>query len=182
MNNGEFATFGGGSFWYIDAIFRKIKGVENVISGYSGGHISSPTYKDICSGTTGHALVVQIIYQPSIISYQELLQIFFASHDPTTLNAQGPDKGTHYRSIILFHNDEQLKTAEEFIIKIKDQYLNPITTDLVEFKQFYTAEPMHQNFYKFNRESGYSIFVIEPKLKFIKRLFPNMSKDIIFDY
>lgn len=179
MHNKEFATFGGGSFWCIDAIFRKVKGVENCISGYSGGNTENPTYRDICSGKTGHAQVVQLIYNPDQITYTDLLNIFFTSHDPTTLNAQGPDKGTHFRSIILHHHDELKKLAFDIMDQIKSQYLNPITTEVSAYKQFYPAEPLHQNFFKFNRESGYSIFVIEPKLKYMKRRFDDKIIDII---
>jgi len=174
MHNNEFATFGGGSFWCMDAIFRRVKGVENCISGYSGGTMINPTYKDVCSGKTGHAQVVQLIYNPANISYSELLNIFFTSHDPTTLNAQGPDKGTHFRSVIFYHTDEQKSMATNHMLQIKDQYLNPIVTDLSMHQHFYPAEPLHQNFFKFNRDSGYSIFAIEPKLNFMKRRFPEL--------
>jgi peptide-methionine (S)-S-oxide reductase len=179
MHNKEFATFGGGSFWCIDAIFRKVKGVENCLTGYAGGITNNPTYMEICSWKTGHAQVVQLIFNPGTISYIDLLNIFFTSHDPTTLNAQGPDKGPHFRSIILHHHEEQLKLATEIIDRIKLQYLNPIVTEISQYKQFFPAEPLHQNFFKFNRESGYSIFVIEPKLKFLKRRFEDKIIDSI---
>ena len=179
MFNKEFATFGGGSFWCTDAIFRRVKGVKNCISGYAGGDTDDPTYTKICSGKTGHAQVVQLIFNPDEITYSELLKIFFTMHDPTTVNAQGPDKGSHFRSIILFHHEEQKQSVLNLIDEIKSDYLNPIVTELADYRHFYPAEPMHQNFFRFNRESGYSIFVIEPKLKFLKKRFQDKITEAI---
>ncbi|GIV38976.1 MAG: hypothetical protein KatS3mg033_0776 [Thermonema sp.] len=174
----EIATFGGGCFWCIEAVFQRIKGVEKVVSGYAGGHKPNPTYKEVCSGTTGHAEVCQIYYDPRQISYQELLEVFFTAHDPTTLNRQGADVGTQYRSIILYHNEEQKKIAEHFIQRLEESKIfnDPIVTELKPFTTFYPAEDYHQNYYNNNAAQPYCTFVVKPKVEKIKKIFSEKIK------
>jgi len=172
------AVFGGGCFWCIEAVFEQIKGVEKVISGYAGGTSKNPTYEQVCTGATGHAEVCMIIYNPEMISYPELLLLFFTSHDPTTLNRQGADAGTQYRSAI-FYFDEKQKTQAETAIKMlseKKIYGNPIVTQLVPYTTFYEAENYHQNYYANNSEKGYCTVVINPKLAKIRANFSKYLK------
>jgi peptide-methionine (S)-S-oxide reductase len=167
MEKTEFATFGGGCFWCLEAVFERIGGVVSVTSGYAGGHKENPTYDDVCSGNTGHAEVVQIGYNPETITYNDLLDLFWKAHDPTTLNRQGPDMGTQYRSIILYHNEMQkdaaLKSKSE--LERSSRCNNPVVTEIVELKQFYPAEAYHQDYYEKNPYYGYCRVVISPKLK-----------------
>ena len=174
----ELATFGGGCFWCTEAIFERVKGVQSVVSGYSGGHVTNPTYKQVTSGTTGHAEVVQISYDPAEVSYLELLEIFFKTHDPTTLNRQGADVGTQYRSIVLFHNEEQRALAQK-VIKELDQekiWKDPIVTTVEPFEAFYNAEAYHQEYYENNPNAGYCRVVITPKVDKFEKLFRDKLK------
>lgn len=168
----EVATLGGGCFWCLDEIFRQLKGVERVESGYAGGTTRNPTYRDVCGGATGHAEVVQITFDPSMISFREILEVFFTVHDPTTLNRQGADVGTQYRSVIFHHSPEQRATAEQVITGLNDAAVwdAPIVTQIVPAAQFYGAESYHQEYYRQNTAQSYCQVVIAPKVaKFRKR-------------
>jgi peptide-methionine (S)-S-oxide reductase len=178
-SNFEVATLAGGCFWCLEAVYVELKGVERVVSGYAGGQVKNPTYRQVCSGSTGHAEVVQITYDPSVVGYRELLNVFFTIHDPTTLNRQGYDVGTQYRSAIYYHNAEQKQVAEEVIREITAQKVwdNPIVTEVTELDVFYPAEDYHQNYYKLNPEQGYCKAVIAPKVaKFRKVFLENLKK------
>lgn len=179
----ETATFGAGCFWCVEAIFQSLKGVEKVISGYSGGKISNPTYKEVTSGLTGHAEVVQITYNPEEISFKELLEVFWQTHDPTTLNRQGADVGTQYRSVIFYHNEEQKKQAEFYKEELTKAgvFLNPIVTEIVAFDAFYEAEDYHQNYYLINSNAPYCNFVIKPKMEKFKKAFAEKYKEAEID-
>src|SRR5579871_2020416 len=148
----EVATLGGGCFWCLDAVFADLKGVENSVSGYSGGEIAHPTYRQVCSGTTGHAEVSQITFDPKVISFRELLEVFFTVHDPTTLNRQGADEGTQYRSVIFYHDEEQKKTAEEVMkhVNSSGEWGRDVVTELTPFKAFYEAEEYHKDYFARN--------------------------------
>lgn len=158
------ATFGGGCFWCTEAVFERLDGVVDVVSGYAGGDVENPGYREVSAGTTGHAEVVQITYDPETISYEELLRMHWKSHDPTTLNRQGADVGTQYRSIILFHNDEQKRIAEKSRKAAQEQFREPIVTEIEPLETFYPAEDYHQDYYRKNPQAGYCQFVIAPKL------------------
>ena len=175
----ETATLAGGCFWCIETIFDDLKGVEKVESGYSGGKTKNPTYEEVCSGNTGHAEVVQITFDPSVISYEKLLEIFFHIHDPTTLNRQGADAGTQYRSAIFYHSDEQKKTAEAVIKKINSSGLwsDPIVTEVTAFDVFYSAEDYHQDYYINNKEKSYCSFVIAPKVQKFYKEYKDLLKE-----
>jgi peptide-methionine (S)-S-oxide reductase len=171
-NGKEVATLAGGCFWCLEAIFKEVKGVEKVVSGYSGGTTVNPSYNEVCSGTTGHAESVQITFDPRIISFKEILSIFFTVHDPTTLNRQGPDIGTQYRSAIFYHNEEQRTIAEQLIrdLNSSNGWGAPIVTEVKPFQNFYPAEEYHQDYYERNPEQPYCSVVIAPKLdKFRKQ-------------
>jgi len=159
------ATIGGGCFWCIEAVFQRIDGVNSVASGYAGGKTENPTYKEVCAGETGHAEVLQIEFDPKKLSYEKLLEVFWLAHDPTTLNRQGNDVGTQYRSIILYHDDAQKAAAEKSKKDAQRQFESPIVTEITPFKKFYKAEGYHQNYYNNNPNAGYCAFVIRPKLK-----------------
>ncbi len=166
------ATFGNGCFWCTEAIFQQLKGVKTVLPGYTGGVIKNPSYEAVCTGRTGHAEAIQITYDPKVISYRALLDVFFYTHDPTTLNRQGNDVGTQYRSAIFYHNDEQKKTAEEMISQLTSEkvYGDPIVTEISKMDIFYEAEDYHKNYYNNNKNQGYCRAVINPKLdKFVKK-------------
>ena len=166
------ATFGNGCFWCTEAIFQQLKGVETVVPGYTGGEVKNPTYKAVCAGTTGHAEVIQITYDPQIISYRELLDVFFYTHDPTTLNRQGYDVGTQYRSAIFYNDKEQKEAAEKIIQELNAEkvYDDPIVTEVTPIDVFYLAEDYHKNYYNNNKNQGYCRVVINPKLdKFMKK-------------
>lgn len=167
------ATFGAGCFWCVEAVFQRLSGVETVVSGYSGGHIKDPSYREVVSGNTGHAEVIQVTYDPDQITYAELLEIFWMTHDPTTLNRQGADVGTQYRSAVFFHNEEQEKLAQYYKAKIDDAkvYDDPIVTEITKFEAFYEAEEYHQNYYNNNPNQGYCTFVIRPKIQKLKEVF-----------
>ncbi|NJB70346.1 peptide-methionine (S)-S-oxide reductase [Saonia flava] len=161
----ELATVGGGCFWCVEAVFNQLKGVEKVVSGYTGGTVPGiPTYKEVCSGLTGHAEVVQITFDPSILSYNDLLEVFMTTHDPTTLNRQGGDVGTQYRSVIYYHDKGQEKIAENVLLQVADYYDNPIVTEVSELEKFHIAEDYHQDYYANNKEQGFCSAVITPKL------------------
>lgn len=171
-NNLATATFGNGCFWCTEAIFQQLKGVETVVSGYTGGTVKNPSYKEVCTGTTGHAEVIQITYDPSVISYRELLDVFFYTHDPTTLNRQGADVGTQYRSAIFYHNKEQETDAKTIIDQLTSEgvYADPIVTEVSAIGAYYPAEDYHKNYYNNNKNQGYCRAVINPKLdKFMKK-------------
>ena len=177
MDNLETATLAAGCFWCVEAIFDDLKGVEDVVSGYSGGRTQDPTYKEVCSETTGHAEVVQIRFDPSELSFKELLQVFFTVHDPTTLNRQGGDIGTSYRSAIFYHSDEQRRVAEETIAKfnVEGIYDLPVVTEVTAFDKFWPAEDYHQDYFANNPNQPYCNAVVAPKVakfrqKFLSRL------------
>jgi peptide methionine sulfoxide reductase msrA/msrB len=172
----ETATFGGGCFWCTEAIFESLKGVKSVVSGYSGGSLKNPTYKQICSGTTGHAEVVQIQFDPSLISFEDLASIHILSHDPTTLNRQGADEGTQYRSVIFFHSDAQKISSKKVIESLKKEFKNPIVTEVSAFTEFYPAENYHQDYFKNNPDQPYCQVVISPKLKKFREKFQGKLK------
>lgn len=169
----ETITLGGGCFWCVEAVFQRVKGVENVVSGYSGGQIANPTYREVTSGLTGHAEVVQVSFDPKVISLEKILEVFFKTHDPTTLNRQGADVGTQYRSVIFYHNDKQQKIAQNIIKRLTEEKIwdNPIVTELSPLKAFYRAEDYHQNYFNRNPAQGYCQFVIVPKLDKFKKVF-----------
>jgi peptide-methionine (S)-S-oxide reductase len=174
----EIATFGAGCFWCVEAIFQELKGVNKVVSGYSGGRVKNPTYAEVCSGTTGHAEVCQIYFNPEIISYSDLLEVFWRTHDPTTLNRQGADRGTQYRSVILYHNEEQQKLAKKSSKETGQSgiYTNPIVTEIIEFEKFYPAEEYHQDYFSQNPNQPYCSFTIDPKVKKFKKQFKEKIK------
>jgi peptide-methionine (S)-S-oxide reductase len=172
------ATFGSGCFWCTEAVFKRLKGVESIVSGYSGGHVDNPTYEQVCSGSTGHAESIQIQYDPGLISYDALLEIFWKMHDPTTLNRQGNDVGTQYRSVIFYHDEEQKKLAEFYKKKLDDEKIwpRPIVTEIVPYKKFWSAEDYHQNYYENNPSKGYCTLVITPKIEKFKAIFKDKLK------
>lgn len=172
------ATFGAGCFWCVEAIFQQIKGVTKVTSGYMGGKIKNPTYKEVCSGLTGHAEVCQITYDPEQISFEQLLEAFWMSHDPTTLNRQGADTGTQYRSVIFYHDDAQRKSAEELKAKLNEEkaFTKPVVTEISPAAEFYIAEDYHQNYYNENGDQPYCRMVIEPKLEKFRKVFADRLK------
>jgi peptide-methionine (S)-S-oxide reductase len=169
----ELATFGAGCFWCVEAVFQEIKGVSSVVSGYAGGHVENPTYEQVVTGTTGHAEVTQIQFDPEQLSFEELLEVFFGTHDPTTLNRQGNDVGTQYRSVIFYHNEEQKETAEKVKARIdsSNTWNDPIVTEIVPFTKFFKAEDYHQNYYRNNPSQAYCRYVIRPKLDKLERTF-----------
>ncbi len=170
-NGTETATLGGGCFWCTEAIFQMLPGVRSVTSGYAGGNTENPTYKQVCSGNTGHAEVIQIEYDPKVVSYEKILETFWDAHDPTTLNRQGADTGTQYRSIILYNSEAQKTAAERSKAEAQKHFSRPIVTEIVPLKQFYKAEGYHQDYYRANPDQGYCRAVIRPKVeKFQQKL------------
>ena len=170
-NATELATFGGGCFWCTEAIFQRLPGVRSVASGYAGGKTENPTYEEVCGGRTGHAEVIQVEFEPAKTSFANLLEVFWHAHDPTTLNRQGADVGTQYRSIILYTSEEQKKVAEKSKLAAAPQFKDPIVTEIVPLKKFYKAEGYHQNYFNNNPSAPYCSFVIRPKLdKVLKQL------------
>ena len=174
----QLATFGSGCFWCTEAVFQNVEGVEKVESGYTGGSVKNPTYKEVCSGLTGHAEVIQLTYDPKKVSYDELLEIFWKTHDPTTLNKQGADVGTQYRSAIFYHNDEQKKLAESYKEKLDNSgaFNSPIVTEITPFLVFYKAEDYHQNYFNLNGNAPYCSYVIQPKIEKFKKVFKDKLK------
>jgi peptide-methionine (S)-S-oxide reductase len=172
------ATFGGGCFWCTEAVYEQLKGVQSVVSGYSGGYVPNPTYRAVLTGITGHAEVIQLTYDPRVISYPELLEVFWYTHDPTTLNRQGPDVGTQYRSVIFCHNDEQRKLAEQYKKKLDESgaWRRPVVTEISRFQQFYPAEKYHQDYYRLNAQEPYCSKYVKPKVKKFKRVFREKLK------
>lgn len=176
----EKATIGGGCFWCVEAVYQDLKGVHKVVSGYAGGHVPRPSYQQVCTGTTGHAEVVQITYDSDVISYEDILYVFWRTHDPTTLNRQGNDVGPQYRSIILYHNEEQKRIAEQSRAQANDDpnlYAAPIVTEIAPLEEFYPAEGYHQNYYKDNPNQPYCRIVIDPKVRKMRKSFQHMLKD-----
>ena len=178
LKNMEKATFGTGCFWCTEALFQDLDGVAKVESGYTGGHVDNPTYKQVCAGTTGHAEVVQITYDPQKITFEELLEVFWQVHDPTTLNRQGNDVGTQYRSAIFYHNEEQKKLAEKYKKELdaSGAWDDPIVTEITPYSKFYVAEDYHQNYYNLNSSQPYCRYVIQPKLEKFQKVFKNKLK------
>ena len=166
----ESAVFGGGCFWCLDAQFKLINGVKSVLSGYAGGTTKNPTYEQVCSETTGHAEVIQVEFDPAVVSYEDLLRKFFRAHDPTTLNRQGPDVGTSYRSIILYKDEKQKAIAEKVKAEAQKLWPDPIVTEIVPLNTFYTAEDYHQDYFAKNPDQGYCRVVVAPKVKKFEKL------------
>jgi peptide-methionine (S)-S-oxide reductase len=182
QNDTEIATLAGGCFWCLEAVYEQLKGVEKVVSGYAGGAVPDPTYQQVCTGTTGHAEVVQITHDPEVVSFRDLLEVFFTIHDPTTPNRQGADVGTQYRSVIFYHDDEQKAAAEQVIREIEAEGIwdDPIVTEVAPLAEFYEAEPYHQEYYWKNPNQGYCRVVIAPKVaKFRKRYMNRLKKETI---
>ena len=174
------ATFGGGCFWCVEAVFEKVNGVTDVVSGYAGGRRSNPTYEQVCTGLTGHAEVCQITYDPSVVSYKELLEVFWKTHDPTTLNRQGPDKGTQYRSVVFYHSDEQKKLAEKYMKELdrSGAFESRIVTQIKRAPRFYPAEEYHQDYYRRNPNQSYCAAIVKPKVdKFMKAFEDKLAED-----
>ena len=169
----EKATFGAGCFWCVEAIFQDIKGVTKVESGYTGGHVKNPAYREVCNGTTGHAEVIQLTYNPDVVSYETLLEAFWLSHDPTTLNRQGADVGTQYRSAVFYHNEEQGKLAKDFKKRLNDEkaFGKPVVTEISAASEFYAAEEYHQDYFENNPTNSYCRMVVGPKLEKFRKVF-----------
>jgi peptide-methionine (S)-S-oxide reductase len=170
----ETATFGGGCFWCTEAAMKELGGVRSVTSGYAGGHAENPTYREVCSESTGHAEVVQVEYDPDEIEYDELLAVFFATHDPTQLNRQGPDVGTQYRSIVLYHDDEQRRQTEAYIEALATEYDDEVVTEVVPLETFYPAEEHHQDYYDKNPNDAYCNFHAAPKVEKVRAKFAEL--------
>lgn len=177
-NKNEIAYLAGGCFWCLEAVYDELKGVVDVVSGYSGGHITSPSYEAVCTGETGHAETVQVTFDPQVVSFQQLLEVFFTIHDPTTLNRQGADVGTQYRSAIFFHNPEQKAEAEQVMRELETEKVwnKPIVTELTPFSVFYPAEDYHQEYFKRNPYQGYCMAVIAPKVAKFRQHYLEMLK------
>lgn len=175
----EKATFGGGCFWCLEAVFEQVKGVRSVVSGYAGGTTKAPSYEAVCSGTTGHAEVVQLVFDPAVISYQALVELFFAIHDPTTSNRQGNDVGTQYRSVIFTHTAGQMETAQQVMGWLKEQnaFGAPIVTQLLSVPEFYPAEDYHQGYFRRHPGQGYCAFVVAPKVAKFRQHFRQLLRD-----
>jgi len=178
MDNLQKATFGSGCFWCTEAIFENLNGVHSVVSGYAGGQALNPTYEEVCTGTTGHAEVTQITYDPSVITYDELLEVFWKTHDPTTLNRQGNDAGPQVRSVIFYHNDEQKKLVEKYKAELDKSgaWDKPIVTEISPLTNYFPAENYHQDYYSNNPNQGYCAFVIAPKLEKLRKVFEDKLK------
>ena len=172
------ATFGGGCFWCIEAAFKELDGIESVTSGYAGGHADKPTYEEVCSGNTGHAEVVQIEYDADALGYDDLLEVFFTIHDPTQLNRQGPDVGTQYRSIVLFHDDEQERQANAYIEALDEEYDSEVVTELEPLETFYEAEEYHQDYFEKNPADAYCRMHATPKVEKVRERFRSKLQDV----
>ena len=174
----EKATFGAGCFWCVEAVFQRIEGVESVVSGFSGGHVKNPAYREVVTGRTGHAEVIQITFDPDVVSFDTLLEVFFKTHDPTTLNRQGHDVGTHYRSAIFYHNEEQRAAAEQIKAALEAEgiWQDPIVTEITPFEAFYPAEDYHTNYFNQNQEQPYCAYVIQPKIEKLHAVFADRLK------
>lgn len=178
MENQEIAVFGAGCFWCVEAVFTELKGVESVIPGYTGGDTKNPTYKEVCSGTTNHAEVAKIVFDPSLITFDELLEVFWKTHDPTTLNRQGADVGTQYRSVVYYTSASQKEKVERYKKALNDSkaWDNPVVTEITELGTFYPAEDYHNDYYKNNPDQGYCRMVIQPKVEKFKKAFSEKLK------
>ena len=178
MTNTETATVGGGCFWCVEAAFKELDGVESVTSGYAGGHADDPTYREVCTGNTGHAEVVQVEYDPEALSYEEILEVFFTVHDPTQLNRQGPDVGSQYRSIVLYHDDEQRRLAEEYIAALDEEggYDDDVVTEVERLETFYRAEERHQDYFEKNPADAYCTMHAQPKVEKVRERFREKVK------
>ena len=174
----EVITLGGGCFWCTEAVYKEMKGVVKVVPGYSGGSVKNPTYREVCDGTTGHAEVVQITFDPEITSFTDILEVFFAVHDPTTLNRQGNDVGTQYRSVIFYHSEEQKKIAETILINLEKEkvYNSKIVTQLMAFTKFYIAEDYHIDYFERNKNQPYCQFIVAPKVEKFRKIFKEKLK------
>jgi len=179
QSNFETITLGGGCYWCVEAVYENLKGVKSVVSGFSGGKILNPSYEEVCSGTTGHAEAVQITFDKNVTSLDEIFKVFFTVHDPTTLNRQGADKGTQYRSVIFYKDEEQKKEAQSLISELNKAkvYQNPIVTTLEPFTKFYKAEDYHQNYYTNNKQQPYCQMVIQPKIAKFEKVFKDKLKN-----
>lgn len=177
-NGSSMATLGGGCFWCLEAVYVELQGVSKVASGYAGGHVANPTYQQVCSGNTGHAEVAQITFDPGLVSFREILTVFFTIHDPTTLNRQGADVGTQYRSVIFYHDPQQKMIAEELIADLEAEKIwpQPIVTELTALDIFYEAEDYHQDYYKYNSDQPYCQVVISPKVAKFRQMFSQKLK------
>ena len=172
MSETELATFGGGCFWCVEAVFDELSGVESVTSGYAGGHVEEPTYEEVCSGTTGHAEVVQVAYDPDVVSYRDLLEVFFAVHDPTTEDREGPDVGSQYRSAVYYHDGEQREAVEAYVAELEERGVyDGIVTEIAPLDAFYEAEEYHQDYYQKNPNQPYCAIQIPPKLEKVREKF-----------
>ena len=176
MKNKQVATFGGGCFWCIEAVIQRLKGVEKVVSGYTGGKTKDPTYKDICSGSTEHVEVVQVTFNPDELTYEDLIKIFMTSHDPTTVNRQGADRGTQYRSAIFYHNEAQKVVLDQVVEELKESFSDPIVTEIAPLDIFYSAEEYHQDYYNNNSWAGYCMVVISPKIRKLRNKYADRLK------
>jgi peptide-methionine (S)-S-oxide reductase len=174
----EIATLGGGCFWCLEAVYQELKGISQVESGYTGGQVPNPTYAQVCEGKTGHAEVVRLTYDPAVITYREILEVFFTIHDPTTVNRQGNDVGPQYRSVIYYHTPEQEETAKQVIAEMANVWDAPIVTELAPAGVYYKAESYHQNYYRDNPLQGYCAFVVAPKLSKFRQTFNNKLKPV----
>jgi peptide-methionine (S)-S-oxide reductase len=171
-------TLGAGCFWCVEAVFQQLKGVEKVVSGYSGGHVENPTYEEVCDKTTGHAEVCQLYYDPTVVTVDEILEVYWQTHDPTTMNQQGADKGPQYRSVIFYHNAEQKEKSEKYKAELDKSgaFSAPVVTAIESYKNFYAAEANHQNYYRSNPNQGYCYYVIRPKLEKFEKVFKDKMK------
>ena len=176
MSNIQIATFGGGCFWCVEAVIQRLKGVKKLESGYSGGRFPNPTYKEVCGGLSGHAEVVQVTFDADTISYHDLITIFMTTHDPTTLNRQGADRGTQYRSVIYYHNDEQKEIIEQVMEELKDTFPDPIVTEVSPLGTFFVAEDYHQNYFNDNLAASYCRIVIDPKVQKLRASYSDKLK------
>ncbi|MGM0447084.1 MAG: peptide-methionine (S)-S-oxide reductase MsrA [Methanobacteriota archaeon] len=178
MTNTETATVGGGCFWCVEAAFKELDGVESVTSGYAGGHADDPTYREVCTGNTGHAEVVQVEYDPDALSYEDILEVFFTVHDPTQLNRQGPDVGSQYRSIVLSHDDEQRRLAEEYVAALDEEggYDDEVVTEIEPLETFYRAEEKHQDYFEKNPADAYCTMHAQPKVEKVRERFREKVK------
>lgn len=178
-NHLEKATFGGGCFWCTEAVFLELKGVHSVVSGYSGGTVPNPSYEEVCSETTGHAEVIQVSFDPALVKYADLLEVFWNSHDPTTINQQGNDFGTQYRSVVFYHSDEQRRLAEEYKKRLDESgaFDRPIVTEICPYTEFYPAEDYHQDYYARNPRQGYCYMIIRPKVEKFRAVFRDKLKE-----
>jgi len=180
MESGDLkkATFGAGCFWCTEAVFLNVNGVSKVVSGYSGGKVKNPSYREVCTGMTGHAEVTQITYDPKVVSFEDLLEVFWNTHDPTTLNRQGADEGTQYRSAVFYNDEEEKKIAEQYKKQLEAShvYKNPIVTEISPLVNFYPAEDYHQNYFELNPNQGYCQYVIRPKVDKFKKQFASKLK------